>query len=241
MDIEQKLEQYIPELEKKLGYVFKNRKLLFLAMTHSSYSNEGKNKNAPRSNERLEFLGDSILNACISQLVYLNMPDLEEGDMTKLRAAVVCEESLAKCANSLNIGKHILLGKGEELTGGRSRPSILADAFESILGAIFLDSDFYSVKEIADKFLNASILAAQKGMSGIDFKTFLQEVIQKKGSTKITYSILKEIGPDHNKLFEAQVMIEDKICGIGTGKTKKEAEKSAARDALIKSGEINEY
>lgn len=240
MDKQKKLELFIPELEKKLGYIFKDKKLIYLAMTHSSYSNEGKNKNATRSNERLEFLGDSVLNTCVSQIVYLSMPDLEEGEMTKLRAAVVCEESLANCSNRLNIGEYLLLGKGEEITGGRSRPSILADAFESIIAAIFLDSDFYIVKDIINALLKQSIISARKGIYGIDYKTFLQEVIQKKGSEKIAYSIVKEVGPDHSKLFEAQVTINEKICGIGVGRTKKEAEKNAAKDALIKSGELNE-
>lgn len=221
------------DLESVIGYAFKDRKKLLLALTHSSFANEKRNDDLT-SNERLEFLGDSVLNIVTSEYIYKNFPSLPEGEMTKTRASIVCEGSLMKCANKIMLGNYLLLGKGEENTGGRTRTSILSDAFEALIGAIYLDSGlkeagnfiFRTMKELLGDMNNSEVF--------VDYKTQFQEIIQKTSEQKICYQILKEKGPDHNKVFIAQLSVSDKVYGTGEGRSKKEAEQNAAMAALSK-------
>lgn len=223
----------LQELEAVIHYTFKDKNKLLLALTHSSFANEKRNLGRV-SNERLEFLGDAVLNIVISEYIYKNFPNLPEGEMTKTRAAIVCEGSLMKCACQISLGKYLFLGKGEENTGGRSRISILSDAFEALIGAFFLDGGlpeaknfiFRAMKEYLKDFHNSELF--------IDYKTQFQEHIQKKGEQRISYSILDEKGPDHNKIFVAQVNVGDNVLGTGEGRNKKEAEQNAAKAALDK-------
>jgi len=223
----------IGEFEKKIGYEFKNKQNILLALTHSSFANESKSEKI-KSNERLEFLGDAVLNIIISEIIYTRHSNLSEGEMTKARANIVCESSLMKCANSIDIGRYLLLGKGEELTGGRTRVSILSDAFESLIGAIYIDSGIKSAKKFITKIMKQLIDGAVNGVIFMDYKTQLQETVQKTGEHKIIYEIVEEKGPDHNKMFVSQVMIDEKVMGVGEGKSKKEAEQNAAKAALEK-------
>lgn len=219
-------------LEENLNYTFKDVQLLRKALTHSSYANENKMK-ITESNERLEFLGDSILNLVVSQYLYKKYPDYPEGELTKIRATVVCESSLAFAARKIGLGEYLLLGKGEESTGGRERESILADASEALTGAIYIDSDF----EVTNKFLLGNfeediVYAVAKGALFIDYKTELQERFQRISKAKIEYKVLKEVGPDHDKIFHINVIVNNNIVGKGLGRNKKEAEQMAAKEAL---------
>lgn len=223
----------IAALEDVLRYGYSDSNHLILAMTHSSYANENKHERLS-SNERLEFLGDAVLNIIISDFIYKNYSSLSEGELTKARASIVCEPSLAKCANALELGKYLMLGKGEENTGGRTRISILSDAFEAIIGSIYIDGGMEKAREFVLAIMKETITSSINGASFIDYKTQLQEVIQKTGDQKIQYEILEEKGPDHNKLFIVQVKVSDKAMGSGEGKSKKEAEQNAASVALIK-------
>lgn len=218
------------KLEETIGYTFKNQELLLTALTHSSYANE-KNGKAGDSYERLEFLGDSILGLTAAQFLYAYTPKLPEGRMTKLRAELVCEKALHKVAEELGIGNFMRLGKGEERTGGRTRPSILADMVESLIAAIFLDSDLeHAQKFIMDNVLrDVNITQAQKA---VDYKTMLQEEVQKKADQHISYEMMSESGPDHNKTFVFSVSINGIMMGMGKGRSKKEAEQMAAKKAL---------
>lgn len=225
------LKKRMGELEDKIKYNFNNRNYIVLAMTHSSYANEIKNE-AVISNERLEFLGDAVLNFIISDAIYRKYPDLPEGEMTKARANIVCEPSLMKCADDIGIGTFLLLGKGEEITGGRTRPSILSDAFESLIGAIYLDSGIDSARRFIERAMLHLIEDAVRGIISMDYKTQLQEKVQRDGEHRIIYSIIKENGPDHDKVFLSQVSVDNKAMGIGEGKSKKEAEQNAAKAAL---------
>lgn len=224
--------EWLNKLYTKIGYEFKNTMLLSTALTHSSYSNESKIK--ADCNERLEFLGDSVLNLAVSEYVYKTYPDLPEGNLTKIRAGVVSEVSLAKVARDLNLGEFLLLGKGEQITGGRDRDSILADATEAIIGAIYLDGGFESARDFVLKQLKSAIEQHSRNNAHWDSKTQLQELLQSKSSAGITYEIIDEKGPDHNKRFTAQVSSNGRVMGIGTGKSKKEAEQNAALEALEK-------
>lgn len=217
--------------ESIIGYTFKNRKNLILALTHSSYANENRTRKLS-SNERIEFLGDAVLNIIISETIYSKYEDLAEGQLTKVRANIVCEQSLVKCANKIEIGKYLLLGKGEEISGGRSRVSILSDAFEALIGAIYLDGGMKKAKAFILTQMEQLIYDAVKGVIFLDYKTELQEVLQRDGEKKIVYEILEENGPDHDKEFVAQVKVVEKVYGIGKGKSKKEAEQAAAKSAL---------
>lgn len=230
-DLKEKLE----ELQKSAGYVFKNIDNLILALTHSSYANESRKKKL-NSNERLEFLGDAILNTVISESLYNAAHDLSEGEMTKIRASIVCEPSLTKCANNLELGKYLLLGKGEELTGGRVRMSILSDAFEALIGAIYIDGGMNSVREFIRRQMGDLISDSIKGDMLLDYKTHLQEIMQKNPENKISYELIGEKGPDHSKVFITQVKVGDKVMGTGQGRSKKESEQNAARAALEKAG-----
>ncbi len=231
------LMQNIDVFEKKIHYNFKNKENLILALTHSSYANENKSEKLV-SNERLEFLGDSVLSVVISENIYKNYSHLTEGEMTKFRANVVCEASLENCANKLNIGQFLLLGKGEENTGGRKRTSILSDAVEALIGAIYIDGGFENAKTFIlsqmKKFIDDSI----KGEIFMDYKTQLQEIIQKSNEQKVTYEIIGEKGPDHSKIFVSQVKLDNKVIGVGEGRTKKEAEQMAAKTSLKKIADL---
>ncbi|NLV76393.1 MAG: ribonuclease III [Tissierellia bacterium] len=227
-------------MQKKINYFFKDIELLNISLTHSSYSNENKMR-ANENNERLEFLGDAIIGLVVSEYLYNRFKEFPEGEMTKKRAAIVCESSLAFAARKINLGDYILLGKGEEATGGRNRDSILADAFEALAGAIFIDGGLNSTRNyLLGMFEEEVIYAISKGNLFIDYKTELQEVLQKKGKPKIEYNVEKEVGPDHNKKFYMNVIVENKIIGSGMGRNKKEAEQMAAKQALIRIGEENE-
>ncbi len=218
-------------LENSINYVYKNKSYALTAITHSSYAYEHGRKGFS-SNERMEFLGDSILNFIITNRLFKEASDMPEGDMSKMRASVISEASLSKVAKTLKLGDFLLLGKGEKQMGGGKRSSILADAMEAIIGSLYLDSGLEAAEDFIFRYLNENYKKAIKGTLFSDFKTELQEEIQKKGSYTISYSIINETGPDHDKTFTTAVSINDSIMGEGTGKTKKEAEQNAAGDAL---------
>lgn len=218
------------ELEAKIGYSFKDRALLRTALTHSSYANERHGGDC-QSYERLEFLGDSILGLITAEFLYAHEPRLPEGRMTKLRAELVCESSLYRVALKLELGKHMRLGRGEEHTGGRQRPSILADMVEAIIAAMYLDSGM----EQSRRFVLEMILKdapIDESHTNADYKTRLQELVQRKSDQHISYTMTGESGPDHNKLFSFSVSINGVLAGEGSGRTKKEAEQMAAMKAL---------
>ncbi|NLL45396.1 MAG: ribonuclease III [Clostridiales bacterium] len=217
-------------LEKSIGYCFKNKELLQTALTHSSYANENRISGS-RHNERLEFLGDSVLGMAVAFYLYSENPELPEGEMTRLRAELVCEQSLFQAAKSLGLGEYLRLGKGEESGGGRERPSILADAVEALLAAIFLDGGKVEADNFVRRFLVSPILVKGKKTSS-DYKTTLQEIIQRKSGNQLSYGIISESGPDHSKSFVAEVLLNGKRIGTGSGKSKKEAEQAAAKNAL---------
>ena len=221
----------LKELEKVTGYTFRDPGNLVLALTHSSYANEKKAAGL-KSNERLEFLGDSVLNIITSDYIYRNFTDLPEGEMTRIRAAVVCEASLMRCAEKIRLGDYLFLGKGEENTGGRNRSSILSDAFEALIGAVYLDGGMEEARNFVLKFMDEICPDAGGNEAFKDYKTMFQEIIQKQGEHRITYRILDETGPDHDKTFTAQVLVEGRPCGKGTGRSKKEAEQNAAKAAI---------
>ncbi len=216
------------KIEESIQYNFKNKNLLKTALTHTSYAYENKIE----SNEKLEFLGDSILEFISSKYLYNNYPKLKEGEMTKVRAAVVCEKSLYKIAKQHNFSDFLYVGKSERKTGGENRPAILADSVEAVIAAIYLDGGIEMAEEFIIKNLKEEIKKATKHVGDKDYKTVLQEKLQEHGEVKIEYEIIKEKGPDHNKSFEAQVSCNGKILATGKGKSKKEAEMHAAKKAL---------
>ncbi len=225
------------KIQSDINYKFKDIELLNTALTHSSYANENKMRNH-ENNERLEFLGDVVVNLIVSDYLYHHFPELPEGELTKKRATVVCESSLAFAARKINLGKYLLLGKGEETTGGRDRDSILGDAFEALTGAIYIDDGLISTQKfLLGMFEGEVIYAISKGNLFIDYKTELQEILQKKTKSKIEYKVEKEVGPDHNKKFYMNVIVENKVIGSGMGRNKKEAEQMAAKQALYRIGE----
>lgn len=226
-------ESCIHKLETSIDYIYKNKKNAIQAITHSSYAYEHRARGLS-SNERLEFLGDSVLNFVISSRLYNEISDMPEGEMSKLRASVVSETSLSLCAKKLNIGDVLLLGKGEEMMGGRERVSILADAMEAIIGSLYLDGGLKAAEAFIDRFLHENYTGAIRGTLLCDFKTRLQEEVQKNGVYTIQYSVISEKGPDHDKVFTTAVSINGIKMGQGSGKTKKEAEQNAAGDALEK-------
>ncbi|MFS0643526.1 ribonuclease III [Siminovitchia sp. 179-K 8D1 HS] len=223
------------QLQEKIGIQFSDEALLIKAFTHSSYVNEHRKK-PHEDNERLEFLGDAVLELTVSHYLYEKYPMMSEGELTKLRAAIVCEPSLVVFANELNFGEVVLLGKGEELTGGRRRPALLADAFEAFIGALYLDRGMETTKSFLEQIVFPKV---DKGAFShvMDFKSQLQECVQRDGSGSIEYRILKEHGPAHNRSFEAQVVLNGQVLGEGVGRSKKEAEQHAAQMAL---GKLNE-
>ncbi len=222
--------------EEIIGYRFTNEELLKNALTHSSYANENRQKHVVY-NERLEFLGDSVLSLVVSNYIFENYPNLPEGDLTKTRAAIVCERSLCACAQNIEMGNYLILGHGEEQTGGRTRASILADAFEALIAAIYLDSNFSVVREWLLGQLYDTIVSAVNGKTFTDFKTALQEKVQVHGAVDIHYEVVGESGPDHRKTFTVHVLVNDKLMGMGEGSSKKNAEQMAAADAMAKLGD----
>ncbi len=215
-------------IEKEIRYIFKNKALLKTALTHTSYAYEKH----VESNEKLEFLGDSILEFLSSKYLFTNYTNLKEGEMTKVRATVVCEKSLYRVAIKHNFGDYLLLGKSEKINGGNKRPAILADSVEAVIAAIYLDGGLEAVNTFIIENLKEEIEQASKHVGDKDYKTVLQEKLQEAGDVKIEYEITKESGPDHDKSFEAQVRFNGKVLAKGSGKSKKGAEMQAARKAL---------
>ena len=222
----------LTELENRIGYKFRNFDLLVQAMTHSSYANEHKAAKM-KDNERLEFLGDAVLEVTSSEYLFHNYPDLPEGDLTKLRASIVCEPTLALCTKEIELGSYLQLGKGEEHTGGRHRDSIVSDAMEALIGAIYLDGGFANAKEFILKYIMKDI---ENKQLFYDSKTILQEIVQAKYGETIHYQLLEETGPDHDKSFQVAVFIGEVQYGIGTGRTKKSAEQEAAYRSILRLG-----
>ena len=218
----------LKRFQEMIGYTFKNEQLLKQALTHSSYANE-KHMKKLSDNERLEFLGDAVLEVTSSEFLYQNYPNLTEGELTKLRASIVCEPTLATCTEEIHLGDFLYLGKGEDHTGGRKRKSVLSDALEAVIGAIYLDGGFASAKEFVLKFIMTDI---ENKHLFYDSKTILQEVVQGEHE-QLNYVLLGETGPDHDKIFEVGVLIGDKQISTGTGHTKKAAEQEAAYQALL--------
>lgn len=216
-------------LEENIKYKFKNKTLLDNALSHSSYANEKHLKYG--SNERLEFLGDAVLSIIVADYLYKNFSDKPEGELTKLRASLVCEKSLCNFARSLKIGDFLMLGRGEEQNGGRERDSILADAFEAVLAAIYLDGGMDAAKNYVLPFITEE-LEHTEDETFHDYKTILQEVIQRNPEERLSYVLSGESGPDHDKSFSVEVCLNSNVIGTGVGKTKKRAEQMAAKDAL---------
>ncbi|MBE6971940.1 MAG: ribonuclease III [Ruminococcaceae bacterium] len=220
-------------LEEKLGYTFRDRQLLQAALYHSSYANEHRGSGI-QSNERMEFLGDAVLGMVTADYLFHKHPDLPEGDLTRIRAALVCEESLHEVAQSLGLGAYLKLGRGEESGGGRQRPSILADATESVFAAVYLDGGIEQARTIIHRVLLEREREEVVEERRRDFKTQLQELVQRRSDQVLRYEMTGESGPDHAKVFEACVSVNGTVVGVGTGRSKKEAEQSAARSALEK-------
>ena len=221
----------IKDLETAIGYRFKNIMLLQNALTHSSYANEHWHDSL-KSNERLEFLGDSVLGMVVAEYLYHTFPGRPEGDLTRLRADMVCETALAKIAEELRLGDHLLLGNGEEQSGGRKRPSILADAVESVIAASFLDGGMAAAEGFIRRFVLSNVPADRP--ANLDYKTALQELVQQKKNQQLIYRLAGESGPDHDKTFTVEVSLNGTVVGIGTGTSKKRAEQDAAKAAMEK-------
>lgn len=218
------------ELEKKIGYVFRDKALFKQALTHSSYANEHRHEGL-KDNERLEFLGDAVLEIISSEYLFHNYPDMAEGEMTKLRASIVCEPTLALCTHEINLGSYLFLGKGEERTGGRNRDSITSDAMESVIGAIYLDGGFANAKEFILKYILNDLEGKRLFY---DSKTILQEIVQAHFKEELSYHLVGEEGPDHDKTFQVELQIGEQVYGIGKGRTKKSAEQEAAYKTILK-------
>ena len=216
------------EFEKKIGYEYKDILLLETALTHSSYANE--KGNGHKYNERLEFLGDSVLGFVTAEYFFTHMKNLPEGQLTRLRAATVCESACYDYAREIDLGEYLLLGKGEQKTGGRERPSILADAFEAVIASIYLDGGIDEARKFILRFIIPAV--EKQNLTFEDYKTILQEVIQKNPEEKLTYVLVGESGPDHDKRFDVEVHLNSNVIGRGRGGTKKHAEQEAAREAL---------
>ena len=229
MNVNKKAIYNISRFEDTIKYTFENKIYILEALTHSSYSNENKDY---KFNERLEFLGDSVLSIVISDYLFKKEKNLPEGELTKLRANIVCEESLSEVAAQINLGEFLLLGKGEEATGGRERISILADALEAVIAAIYLDGGLEEAKRFIFEYMEQIIENSIKGKIFRDYKTYLQEILQSKGEQNIWYKLIEEKGPDHNKRFVMEVGVNDEVLGVGEGKSKKDAEQLAAKSAL---------
>ena len=223
------------ELEEKIGYTFQNKDLLKNSLIHKSFGNENKRyKNI--NNERMELLGDAVLDLVVTEYLYKNFTNLKEGDLAKMKSMIVSEPILAKISRELKIGECLLLSKGEQITGGRDRNSILGDVFEAVLGAIYLDSNFETVKQIVLKHITEYIEHINENEDILDFKTILQEFSQREYKLIPVYEVIAESGPDHKKTFEVSVKIDEEKTGTGTGKNKKTAEQSAAKQLCRKLG-----
>ncbi|MEG1886645.1 MAG: ribonuclease III [Oscillospiraceae bacterium] len=218
------------ELEQRIGYRFRNKELLKRALTHSSYANE--TKNSERSNERLEFLGDSVLSIIVSEYIFKNYDELPEGELTKLRASLVCEEALCEFSREIGMGRFIKLGKGEQQNGGSDRSSILADTFEAVLAAMYLDGGFETSREYVLGFVKRELESRRENDLFHDYKTLLQEIIQRNPEEILQYVLVDEQGPDHDKKFTVEVQLNSNIIGTGMGNSKKRAEQQAAKKAL---------
>ncbi|WP_332310646.1 ribonuclease III [Alkalibacter mobilis] len=225
------------KIESIIGYKFGDKRLLKKAMTHSSYINEKSNM---ENNERLEFLGDAVLEVIISDYLYKNCPSKTEGELTKIRAKIVCTESLSSVSAHNDFGKYILMGKGEENTGGRERKSILANTFEAIIGAVYLDGGIQDAEKVILGLLSENITESINGNLVFDYKTKLQEIVQQKSESFAEYTVSKEVGPEHNKIFYVDLIYNDKVIGKGKGNNKKEAEQKAAYRGLVYLGVLDE-
>ena len=221
----------IKDLENAIGYRFRNIQLLQNALTHSSYANE-RWHNGLLSNERLEFLGDSVLGMLVAEYLFRSFPDRPEGELTRMRADMVCEKTLAAAANHIGLGEHLLLGHGEELFGGRNRDSILADAMESVIAASFLDGGLDAALKIVQQFILVEVPVTK--LHNADYKTALQELVQQKKNQVLSYTLVGQSGPDHDKQFEVTVSLNGVVVGSGVGRSKKRAEQDAARTAIEK-------
>jgi ribonuclease-3 len=219
----------VKELQERLGYHYRDPELLRIALTHPSYVNEARHQG--KNNQRLEFLGDSVLSIVVAQHLFEHYTHLPEGELTKLRAYLVCEKSLHGWAKQLGLGNFLLLGKGEENTGGRERPSILADAFEAVIASIYLDGGLEEARSFILRFVPEQ-LDVEKVTYINDYKTALQEIIQKNKEEKVEYVLVGENGPDHNKTFQVEVHLNSNVIGSGNGHSKKQAEQAAAKEAL---------
>lgn len=220
-------------LEERIGYQFKNRKYLRRALTHSSYSNESREK--PESNERMEFLGDAVLSLVVSNYIFHRF-HLDEGDLTKIRASMVCEKSLFRFAQEVGLGEELFLGRGEEQMGGRTRPSIVSDAFEALIAAIFLDGGLEPAGKFILRFVREELDTGERS-AFVDYKTMLQEIVQKNPEEKVSYVLVGENGPDHDKHFVVEVRLNSNVIGRGESRSKKGAEQLAAKEALELMGE----
>lgn len=222
------MNEQLKELEEKISYHFQDKHLLAQALTHSSYANEHR-LDHNHCNERLEFLGDAVLEIVTSDFLYHKYTEKPEGDLTKIRASIVCEPTLAYCAEAINLGSYLFLGKGEDATGGRNRNSVVSDAMEAVIGAIYLDGGFASAKEFVLKFILNDL---ENKQLFYDSKTILQEIVQENGTQPVEYILTKEEGPDHNKNFTVEARVNGKVMGQGSGHTKKAAEQAAAYQAI---------
>lgn len=219
----------LERLEEVIGYQYKNRELLKEALTHSSFANEQK-INKSRDYERLEFLGDAVLELVSSEFLFRTHPDMPEGKLTRTRASMVCEPALAYCAKDLELNQYIRLGKGEEMTGGRNRDSIISDAMEAVIGSLYLDGGFEAAHAFIHKFILSDL---ENKILFYDAKTVLQEIVQETPQGSLHYELLKEEGPDHNKCFWVEAFVNGKAISKGSGKTKKAAEQQAAYEAIL--------
>ena len=216
------------DTERYIGYIFKDKELLKTALSHSSYANEKHTRN----NERLEFLGDSVLSIIISDYIFHKMKNVNEGDLSKFRATLVCESSLAEVAKKINLSELVFLGRGEEKTGGRRRPSVISDAFEAVLGAIYLDSGLETARKWLLGLMTDRIELVLSGGLYSDYKTTLQEIVQRDGRSAVTYKTISEDGSEHNRRFTVQVEINGRPHGTASGRSKKEAEQKAAEQLI---------
>ncbi len=235
------LQDTVTELEKRIGYVYKDRNLAATALTHSSYSNENKARGVEsRCNERLEFLGDSVLSLIASVYLFKENHDLFEGDLTKIRAGVVCENALYDYATEIGLGELLLLGRGEENTGGRRRKSILADAFEAVIASVYLDGGFEKARRFVLPYIKKAAAKLMQSGATEDYKTLLQKFIQHNRGDILEYTVISESGPSHNRTFEVQVSLNNNVIGGGFGYSKREAEQQAAKEALRLFGEVKD-
>ncbi|MBQ4044673.1 MAG: ribonuclease III [Clostridia bacterium] len=241
-ETEKKLPLPLTKLEKRLGYSFQNKELITLALQHSSYANELKYKGVKLAcNERLEFFGDSVLSLIVSDYLYFRYSENQEGDLTKIRAAVVCEKALAKYAAAIGLGDFLYLGHGEEMNHGRQRPSITSDAFEAVLAAMYIDSgSLETVRTFLLPLVKQEIDSIRETSSFVDYKTTLQQIVQQVEGEILEYVLVGEHGPDHNKIFDMEARLNSNVIGRGSAHSKREAEQLAAREALVLFGEKNE-